>query len=82
MTEPAPKPPSGLRGSGKALWTEVLTSFELTSGELEVLRQAVRCVDEADKLERELRKQPFTVAALAITTRSVLTTGPPSVGGK
>jgi hypothetical protein len=37
----------------------------LTGGELEILRQAARAVDEADRLERELRKQPPLVAGHA-----------------
>lgn len=63
MTErEMPKPPAALRAPGRALWREVLTSFEVSSGELEVLRQACRAADTADRLERELRKQPLSVA--------------------
>jgi hypothetical protein len=61
MTAELPKPPSGLRAPGKQMWNEITSEVELSSGELEVLRQACRAVDNADKLERELRKQPFTV---------------------
>jgi len=32
-----------------------------TAGELEIVRQAARCTDEADKWERELRKQPALI---------------------
>ena len=60
MTAELPKPPPGLRAGGRALWDSVI-EFEFTAGELAVLREAVRTVDEADKLERELRKQPFMV---------------------
>jgi hypothetical protein len=56
-----PKPPSGLRAPGKRLWDEIVSQFIPSPGELEILRQAVRCVDEADRLEQELRKLPFTV---------------------
>ena len=56
-----PKPLSGLRVPGKQMWTEVTSEVELSSGELEVLRQACRAVDTADRIERELRKQPLTV---------------------
>ncbi len=62
MTEPAPKPPSGLRAPGRAVWDDIVSRFIPSPGELEILRQVVRCVDEADKWERELRKQPATVA--------------------
>ena len=60
MTE-APKPPAGLRRPGRQLWDEIVSQFIPSPGELEVLRQAVRCVDEADRWERELRKQPALV---------------------
>ena len=60
MTE-LPKPPAGLRAPGRAVWDDVVSRFIPTAGELEILRQAVRCVDEADKWERELRKQPALV---------------------
>ena len=56
-----PKPPTGLRAPGKRLWDEVVSKFIPTAGELEILRQAVRCTDEADKWERELRKQPALI---------------------
>jgi hypothetical protein len=55
------KAPSGLHAPGRALWASVCDRYELTSGELEVLRQAARAVDTADKIERELRTQPLTV---------------------
>jgi hypothetical protein len=38
-----------------------VAEFIPSPGELEILRQAARTVDEADRLERELRKQPLTV---------------------
>jgi hypothetical protein len=56
-----PKPPTGLRAPGRQLWADVVSRYVLTAGELEVLRQAVRCADEADKWERELRKLPSMV---------------------
>ena len=57
-----PKAPAGLRVAGKRMWDEIVTEFIPGPGELEILRQAAYCVDECDQLERELRKQPFTVA--------------------
>ena len=59
MTE-LPRPPSGLRKPGRALWDSV-AEFEFTGGELEILRQLVCTVDEADKWERELRTLPALV---------------------
>jgi hypothetical protein len=66
MTErEIPKPPSGLRAPGRAFWGEIVEQFIPSPGELEILRQAARCVDEVDRLERELRKQPFMVEGFA-----------------
>lgn len=50
-TEP-PKPPSGLKRSGRALWTAVLDEFELTEPETAVLREACRTADSIDSLQR------------------------------
>jgi hypothetical protein len=60
-----PKPPTGLRAPGRAFWGEIVEQFIPSPGELEILRQAARCVDEADRLERELRKQPMMVSGYA-----------------
>src|SRR5215203_4123336 len=53
-----PKPPAGLQKAGKQLWVAVAEKYELTAGELEVLRPAVRTADECDRLERALRALP------------------------
>jgi hypothetical protein len=60
-----PKPPTGLRAPGRAFWGEIVEQFIPSPGELEILRQAARCVDEADRLERELRKQAMMVSGYA-----------------
>jgi hypothetical protein len=60
-----PSPPAGLKAPGKRLWADVATRYILTAGELEILRQAAHTVDEADKLERELRKMPLMVEGYA-----------------
>jgi hypothetical protein len=60
-----PKRPSGLRAPGRRLWDEVVSQFIPTAGELEILRQAAHTCDEADRLERELRKQPMMVSGYA-----------------
>jgi hypothetical protein len=60
MTE-LTKPPAGLRVAGKRMWDEIVTEFIPSPGELEILRQAAHTCDEVDRLEKELRKQPFMV---------------------
>ena len=43
------------------MWDEIVTEFIPSPGELEILRQAAHTCDEVDRLENELRKQPFMV---------------------
>jgi hypothetical protein len=50
-----PKPPSGLRASGKRLWNEVLAVYELNPLELVLLEEACHTTDEIDQMERVLR---------------------------
>jgi len=64
MTE-LPKPPSGLRALGRAFWDEIVAEFVPSPRELQILRTAARCVDEIDRLERELRRQPLMVEGYA-----------------
>lgn len=64
MTE-LPEPPSGLRAPGRAFCDEIVAEFVPSPGELQILRTAARCVDEIDRLERELRRQPFIVEGYA-----------------
>lgn len=45
------RPPSGLKESGKRLWSSVLTDFELDEHELSLLRQACRVADTCDDLQ-------------------------------
>jgi len=51
-TSAVPKPPAGLRKAGRALWTAVLTDFELTEHESVVLREACRIADSLDGCRR------------------------------
>lgn len=46
-----PRPPAGLRKSGRALWSAVLDDFELTEHETVVLREACRTADSLDDLQ-------------------------------
>lgn len=45
-----PPPPKGTRPSGRALWRDVLSRYELEQHELALLREMVRTVDLLDKL--------------------------------
>lgn len=47
----APRPPSGLKKTGRELWTAVLTDYELTEPETAVLREACRTADSIDNLQ-------------------------------
>lgn len=49
-----PKPPKGLRTSGRRLWADVLGDYELTEHELTVLREACRTADSLDDLQAQL----------------------------
>jgi hypothetical protein len=49
-----PRPPAGLKSRGRGLWKEVLTSYELDAGELQLLRELCRAVDQIDALDAEI----------------------------
>ena len=51
MTQKAPRPPTGLRTSGRALWRAVLSDYELDEHETALLREACRTVDSIDALQ-------------------------------
>jgi DNA-binding transcriptional LysR family regulator len=65
LSNDVPRPPAGLRAPGRQLWNEVTGRYVLTAGGLEILRQLVQAVDEADMIKREQRKQPVIVAGHA-----------------
>ena len=48
--QPPPVPPKGTRLKGEALWSAVLSRYELEHHELVLLREIVRCVDDLDRL--------------------------------
>lgn len=51
MTAETPKPPAGLRASGRALWRAVLGTYDLEQHELTMLREACRTADSIDGLQ-------------------------------
>lgn len=55
-----PRPPVGLRQSGRVLWRAVLTDFELTKHEETVLREACRTADSLDDLQNLLEAEGLT----------------------
>lgn len=57
MPQNIPKPPTGLKKSGRALWTAVLTDFELDEHESATLLQACRITDHCDALQRLLETE-------------------------
>jgi hypothetical protein len=51
MTSPKPRVPNGAGPSGQRLWAGVVDDYVLERHELELLKQAVRCVDDLDALD-------------------------------
>jgi hypothetical protein len=51
MAQESPKPPSGLRRSGRALWRAVIHDFELDQHETTILKEACRTADSLDDLQ-------------------------------
>lgn len=54
MAESPPRPPSGLRLTGRALWRAVLRDFDLDEHERTILREACRTADTLDDLQAAL----------------------------
>lgn len=54
MSQKTPRPPTGLRASGRALWRAVLGDYELDEHETALLREACRTVDSIDALQAVL----------------------------
>ena len=51
------KAPKGLKRTGRALWTAVMTEFELGTVERILLLQLARCADRCDALDSQIRSQ-------------------------
>lgn len=57
MPQNIPRPPAGLRKSGRALWRAVLRDYELDEHESATLLQACRIADHLDALQRLLEAE-------------------------
>ena len=54
MTTTAPKPPTDLKRSGRALWRAVLADFDLDEHERQLLHETCRTRDLCDRLQTVL----------------------------
>lgn len=57
MAQKIPKAPAGLRSSGRVLWRDVLTNYELDEHETTILREACRTADSLDSLQTILEAE-------------------------
>jgi hypothetical protein len=57
-----PVVPPGLGQAGRAFWRSIITTYELSPGELELLRQACRTVDVLERVDGQLVADDLTVA--------------------
>lgn len=56
-----PGPPDDLEESGRALWTEIHSGWELGPHESRLLLEACRLADELDMIRQAIREGPATV---------------------
>lgn len=59
MAQQTPKPPSGLKRSGRALWRAVMGEYELEEHETTILREACRTADSLDALQTVLEQDGY-----------------------
>jgi hypothetical protein len=57
----SPRPPQSLSAAGKRFWRSVVSAYELSPAEFEVLRQCCRLVDLIDRADVELVDSELTV---------------------
>lgn len=60
-----PKPPAGLKGRGRKLWTDTVALFDLRPDELGLLLELCRELDTLDVLEAALAGAPLLVEGSA-----------------
>lgn len=61
VTMGSPRPPESLSAAGKRFWRSVVSAYELSPAELEVLRQCCRLVDLIARADVELIDSELTV---------------------
>lgn len=60
MAQESPRPPTGLRRSGRALWRAVMRDYELDEHETTILRESCRTADSLDDLQALLDSEGIT----------------------
>lgn len=58
MADAKPKPPAGLSPGSRSFWTRTVADYDLNPGELVLLGEACRLVDDLAKLRRAMAKAP------------------------
>lgn len=53
--------PARLKTSGRALWKDITSRFELEEHEFLTLKEACRTADRLDELDKEMEGEPLTV---------------------
>jgi hypothetical protein len=61
MTVKVPVAPAGLSARAKKLWRDVLTVYELSAAEVELLRNALLALDTADAAATIVKREGVTV---------------------
>jgi len=64
------KAPTGLGPRGRAFWRATIAGFDLERGELELLAEVCRTLDEVDALTAAIGRDGVTVAGSAGQTRT------------
>ncbi len=60
MAQEVPRPPAGLRRSGRALWRAVLRDYELDEHETTILRECCRTADTLDDMQSLIEAEGLT----------------------
>ena len=69
-TTKAPTAPTGLGPRGRGFWRATVSGFDLERGELELLAEVCRTLDEIDALTAAIGRDGVTVAGSAGQTRT------------
>jgi hypothetical protein len=74
MGSQVPKPPTGLKRSGRALWRAVLADYVLEEHERTLLREACRTADLLDRLQTTLDEDgPMSTSSQGIRVHPAAT---------